>query len=353
LATIPIPKNGYIYVYCSNESKYNVFFDNLQVIHDRGPILEETHYYPFGLTMNGISSKALAYGEPKNKEKTFQGQRFDDELGLNWVQFKWRNHDPQIGRFVEIDPLSEKYVYNSTYAFSENKVIAHVELEGLESMWAFLKTLTNSAGLRENTNSREFLTQTASTLKEPETYKNAIGVLGPVVGAGLLIGMTGGIGTGTFIGIEARSASTTLRISPVTELNILPVAEARTTATTVEAGATTSNVGNEIGILRDAAKGKGNFGLGEASAATSNKLGQAWVGEGATVASDGKTLVSESGLRMYRPPSVKSSPHAETGVQSNFEWRNKPQGQAQGNGHLNITTNTTPTNTTKPPWQFW
>ncbi len=89
------------------------------------------HYYPFGLAMAGISSKAA--GKIQNKEKTFQGQRFDDDLGLNWVQFKWRNHDPQIGRFIEIDPLSEEYEYNSTYAFSENKVIAHVELEGLES----------------------------------------------------------------------------------------------------------------------------------------------------------------------------------------------------------------------------
>ena len=86
--------------------------------------------------MAGISSKAA--GEMNNKEKTFQGQRVDDDLGINWIQFKWRNHDPQIGRFVEIDPLSEKYVYNSTYAFSENKVTNDVELEGLESVSANL-----------------------------------------------------------------------------------------------------------------------------------------------------------------------------------------------------------------------
>jgi len=97
------------------------------------PLREETNYYPFGLTMAGISSKALN-GVPKNKEKTFQGQRFDDEFDLNWVQFKWRNHDPQIGRFIEIDPLSNNYVHNSTYAFSENQVTSHVELEGLEKV---------------------------------------------------------------------------------------------------------------------------------------------------------------------------------------------------------------------------
>jgi RHS repeat-associated protein len=93
-----------------------------------------TYYTAFGLTMAGISSRAA--GTIQNKEKTFQGQRFDDELGLNWIQFKWRNHDVQIGRFIEIDPLSEKYEYNSTYAFSENKVTNHVELEGLEAVSA-------------------------------------------------------------------------------------------------------------------------------------------------------------------------------------------------------------------------
>jgi len=46
----------------------------------------------------------------------------------------WRNHDPQIGRFIQIDPFTDKYRYNSTYAFSENKVTAHRELEGLEAV---------------------------------------------------------------------------------------------------------------------------------------------------------------------------------------------------------------------------
>ena len=49
-------------------------------------------------------------------------------------EFKYRMDDPQTGRFWQIDPLSDKYVYNSTYAFSENKVTSHVELEGLESV---------------------------------------------------------------------------------------------------------------------------------------------------------------------------------------------------------------------------
>lgn len=50
------------------------------------------------------------------------------------MSFKWRNHDPAIGRFFNVDPLAAKYVYNSPYAFSENHVVAHRELEGLEKV---------------------------------------------------------------------------------------------------------------------------------------------------------------------------------------------------------------------------
>lgn len=131
---IPVTKNGYLYVYVSNQSSnVNVYFDNLQVTHVRGPLLEETHYYPFGLTMHGISSKALAFGDPENKKNKFQNQELNDDFGINYYEFKYRNHDPQIGRFIQIDPLSSEYVHNSTYAFSENKVTNHVELEGLEA----------------------------------------------------------------------------------------------------------------------------------------------------------------------------------------------------------------------------
>jgi RHS repeat-associated protein len=136
LSNLAAQKNGYLLVYVSNESNFTVYFDNLQIVHKPGPIVEETHYYPFGVTMNGISSKGLN-GLVENKIKfqnqEFASKEFSDGSGLDIYEFKWRMHDPQIGRFWQVDPLSEKYFYNSTYAFSENKVIAHRELEGLEA----------------------------------------------------------------------------------------------------------------------------------------------------------------------------------------------------------------------------
>jgi len=85
-------------------------------------------YTPFGLQFNQSRRTASV----KNFMNTFQNQERDDATG--WVKFKWRNHDPAIGRFFNVDPIAEDYYYNSPYAFSENKVINAVELEGLEKM---------------------------------------------------------------------------------------------------------------------------------------------------------------------------------------------------------------------------
>jgi hypothetical protein len=65
----------------------------------------------------------------------------------------------QTGRFWQIDPLAEKYDYNSTYAFSENKVTSHVELEGLEAESYIYRYWRNSDGQR---NANETYSTTAN-----------------------------------------------------------------------------------------------------------------------------------------------------------------------------------------------
>ena len=99
------------------------------------------------------------------------------------------------------------------------------------------------------------------------------------------------------------------------------------------------SVEEQIGILRDAAKGnKGNFGLGQATVKDANALGEAWVGPGYRVSSDGTAWVSSDGLKIYRPPSAKpNSTQATTGVQANFEQKLTPTGRPISNGHLDIT----------------
>jgi RHS repeat-associated protein len=128
---IAINEAGYFYVYLSNENDtpVEVYFDDLKVEHIKGPIVQMDDYFPFGLAFNSYQRENSV-----DQKYKFQGQEHIDDLGLNWDSFKWRNHDPAIGRFFNVDPIAEKFFYNSPYAFSENKVTTHIELEGLEAL---------------------------------------------------------------------------------------------------------------------------------------------------------------------------------------------------------------------------
>jgi RHS repeat-associated protein len=124
---IEVKKNGYLYVYVSNASKGNVYFDELSVVHTRGPLLEETHYYPFGLTMTGISSQALKdKGCPLNK-KGFNGIEHTTDLDLNQYDAFYRNFNPQIGRFFQIDPKIESAEAWSPYSAMLNNPIRYTD----------------------------------------------------------------------------------------------------------------------------------------------------------------------------------------------------------------------------------
>ncbi|MET3730561.1 RHS repeat-associated core domain-containing protein [Moheibacter stercoris] len=154
-------------------------------------ILEENHYYPFGLKHEFyVSGGKHDYrripdtNDPKligvtqtDYQYKYQGQERQDELGLNWDSFKWRNYDYAIGRFMSIDPLAEQYAYNSTYAFQENKMGMGRELEGLElEMFDYLKDKASQAANYVSTKTTEAKEWVKENVVVEVEVKGTIGV---------------------------------------------------------------------------------------------------------------------------------------------------------------------------------
>ena len=113
-------KANFLGVFSKKETPEN-FFSASKMSYD---------YYPFGMLLPNRNEAGNEY------RYGFQGQENDDEIKGegNSINYKYRMHDPRVGRFFAVDPLAAEYPWNSPYAFSENSTIAFFELEGLEKV---------------------------------------------------------------------------------------------------------------------------------------------------------------------------------------------------------------------------
>ena len=146
---LQVPKNGYVYIYVSNLSDQSVYFDDLAVAITAGNIAEEEHYYPFGLKIASISSRRLGDADEGTIQNyyLYNDKELFEDGGLNWYDYGFRNYDPQIGRFAQMDPLADEYADLSPFQFTGNDPITNVDLDGMEpsDVVSFAKSLSEDA----------------------------------------------------------------------------------------------------------------------------------------------------------------------------------------------------------------
>lgn len=159
--------------------------------------------------MAGISSKALN-GAVENKRgyngNELQNKEFSDGSGLEVYDFNARTYDQQVGRFIQVDPLSEEGDQESltTYQFSGNNPSTFNDPDG-KCPWCWGAVIGAAV---------EYGTQVASNLAQGKSLGTS---LTDVDGTAIIISagagaLTGGISAFVPKGAGAKIAVETVEI---------------------------------------------------------------------------------------------------------------------------------------------
>jgi RHS repeat-associated protein len=92
-------------------------------------VLQENHYYPFGLEMEG------AWVAQTGTENAYQynGKEINEDFGLNLSDYGARWYDGALGRWWSVDPLGEKTPRWSPYHYGFNNPLRFVDPTGMAS----------------------------------------------------------------------------------------------------------------------------------------------------------------------------------------------------------------------------
>jgi RHS repeat-associated protein len=109
---------------------------NNTIEYSNGEVLQENHYYPFGLNTDGpwMNDAAL------DNKYQYNGKEFNDDFGLNLNDYGARWYDASVGRWWSVDPMSDddKLVGWSPYNYVLGNPMNKIDPDGqfpIETFW--------------------------------------------------------------------------------------------------------------------------------------------------------------------------------------------------------------------------
>ncbi len=152
---------NYVFNYTDHLGNIRLSYAKDPLIGDRVKILEENHYYAFGLKHKNYNVEKLNFEEfPESGVELvplpavanasynykYNGKELQEELGLTMYDYGARNYDPSIGRWMNVDPLAEKYPNISPYVYVANNPINSIDPDGRDIIFL---TRNNDGSVKE------------------------------------------------------------------------------------------------------------------------------------------------------------------------------------------------------------
>lgn len=192
-------------------------------------VIQEWHYYPFGMEMSGLTA-----GTSSNKY-LYNGKELQTDFNLDWYDYGARFYDPALARWHSVDPMAEKYYHYGSYNYTLNNPMRFIDPDGMQvfsyfgsddeamkqpeglSVSSWIKSIANSLGFNMKSigsaNSTIEMDQVAAhnaqqcaNLEQTESnVKSATAVVATVIATPLALGAAPAPTTGAIIATDGAA----------------------------------------------------------------------------------------------------------------------------------------------------